>query len=69
MCDCNGSGSKRRALTVSVNGTTASVAREAIPGMPRYKVTGSAQGDAEFSTYNDARIFRARHGGKLRTVS
>lgn len=66
-CGCSGAES-RRALTVTV-GATASVQRsQQMTGMPRYRVLGSAKGDQEFDTWNEARVFKAKHGGKVRAV-
>ena len=64
-CNCGGG---RRKLVVTTNGQSASVESPTVPGMPRYRVTGSSKGEREFATYNDARIFRASFGGKLGTV-
>jgi len=69
-CGCGGGAAAPKALTVKTDGRTASVVQQAAapPGMPRYKVLGSDAGDRTFDTYNDARLFRHEHGGKLRAI-
>ena len=68
-CGCGGNNSTRPHLTVTTHNGRASVTEKAaVPGMPLYKVFGSAQGDREFLTYIDARDFKHLHGGRLRAV-
>ena len=64
MCNCNG---KVRRLVVSTDAASVQTTPR-VSGMPRYVVTGSAKGDQTFATYNEARIWKAAHGGKLRAV-
>lgn len=65
-CGCGGATAKTSLVVNTADGTAARKAP--MPGMPRYRVTGSSEGTKEFATYNEARIFKAHNGGKLRAL-
>jgi hypothetical protein len=54
---------------VTTDGQYASAQPAPVPGMPRYRVSGSSEGvEREFATYNEARTYKSIFGGKLRAV-
>lgn len=68
-CGCGGASARRQAMTVTTGADgQASVTRQPTPGMPNYRVTAADGTVTEFATWNDARLHKARHGGKLRAV-
>ena len=65
-CGCGG-GQVQQSIPATSGDAVPTQSASATPGMPRYKVVGSGNGDSpEFATYGEARDYKQRYGGNIR---